>query len=114
MRVSLDILFRVSLFNRLVIEKPLLQITNMEHIFSASLLSGGLPYWLRVWLPFNYFKIVSLGFPVCLLVFGAVMPLNINSFGMDITCKLTRHWFATANGEEIPFLPVRIELSVYL
>jgi len=41
MRVSLDILFRVSLFNRLVIEKPLLQITNMEHIFSASLLSGG-------------------------------------------------------------------------
>ena len=51
---------------------------------------------------------------MCLLVFGAVMPLNINSFGMDITCKLTRHWFATANGEEIPFLPVRIELSVYL
>jgi len=58
MQVSSAILFRVLLFNRVIIEKALSQITNMEHIFSANSLKRGtiascLPPWLRTWLPFN-------------------------------------------------------------
>jgi len=44
MQVSSAILFRVSLFNRVIIEKALPQITNMQHILSAkSLKRGQLP-----------------------------------------------------------------------
>jgi len=62
MQVSSAILCRMLLFNRLIIEKPLLQITNMQHIFSAKSLKRGLlpswPPWLRACLPFNYFKML--------------------------------------------------------
>jgi len=40
MQVLLAIPFRVSFFNRVIIEKAFSQITNMENIFSANLLSG--------------------------------------------------------------------------
>jgi len=62
MLVPSAILFRVSLFNRIVIEKELSQITNTEHIFSEKSLAGQLPGchpWLQAWSPFNYFKISS-------------------------------------------------------
>jgi len=69
-QVSSAILFRVLLFNRIIIEKALSQITNMEHIFSAKSLKQGLkraiawlPPRLRAWLPFNYFEIASFEFP---------------------------------------------------
>ena len=93
MQVSSAILFRVPLCNRALIEKALSQLTNIQHIFSAkSVKRRQLPplclSCLRACLPFSYFKIASL---VCSLVFVAVMPLNKNSFGMDITCSLTRH-----------------------
>jgi len=43
-QVTSTILFRVSLFNQIIIEKALSQITNMEPIFSAkSLKRGQLP-----------------------------------------------------------------------
>jgi len=41
MQVSSAILFRVSLFNHVIIEKALWQIMNMEHIFSAKSLKQG-------------------------------------------------------------------------
>jgi len=41
MKVSSTILFHVSLFNRAIVEKELLQITNMEHIFSAKPVKRG-------------------------------------------------------------------------
>jgi len=81
MQVSSVILFRLSLFNRFIIQRALSQITNIEHIFSAksikrgklpgcpppgcedifsakSLKQGklpGCPSLLRAWLPFNLF-----------------------------------------------------------
>jgi len=62
MQVSPAILFNVSLFNRIIIEKALLQIMNMEHIFSAKSLTQGqflcCPPWLQAWSPFNYFKML--------------------------------------------------------
>jgi len=77
MQVSSVILFRVSLFDRVIIDEALLQITNMGSTSSAQYLkrgqnNGGNCYsgrncpvapWLRAWLPFNYFKIASLEFP---------------------------------------------------
>jgi len=43
MQVSSAILFRVSLFNRFIIEKALFHVTNMESTSSAkSLLSGAI------------------------------------------------------------------------
>jgi len=61
MQVSSAILF-VSLFNRVIIEKAFSQITNMKHIFSAKSLERGqfpgCPLGFRVWLPFNYFKML--------------------------------------------------------
>jgi len=58
-------LFRVLLFNCVIIEKALLQITNMEHIFSAkSLKWGRLPPTLVADLvSLQSFQNASLGFP---------------------------------------------------
>jgi len=118
MQVSSAILFRVSLYNRLIIEKTLSQITNMEHIFSAKSLkrrqlpgcsTGCGPVTLQLFR--NCFPRIS---RMPSRVWCCNASLNKNSFGVDITCNLTRHWFAIVIGEEIPFLPVRIELSVYL
>jgi len=58
MQVSLAILFRVSLFNRFINEKALLQITNLGRTSSVQSLSSGgncrVSPWSRAWLPFNY------------------------------------------------------------
>jgi len=55
MQVSSAILFYVSLFNRVIIEKALSQITNMGSTSSVqSLLSGSkfpVAPWLQAWLP---------------------------------------------------------------
>jgi len=69
----------MSVFSRAIIEKALLKITNMEHIFSAkSLKQGQLPVYPS-WLPV-YPSIISkcsprifVKFPVCFPMFGAVM-----------------------------------------
>jgi len=52
MHVSSAILFRVLLFNRIIIEKALAQITNMEHIFSAKSLKRAKEG--NCWLPPGY------------------------------------------------------------
>jgi len=90
MQVSSAILFHLLLFHRFIFEKALSKMTNIEHIFSArSVKRGQLP---GSSIFSNCFPGISVVFPVCLLVFGAVMPLQIkNSFGTDITCNLTRH-----------------------
>ena len=90
MLVSSTILFRVSLFNRVLIEKALSQIMNIEHIFSAkSLKRGQLPQARAIAIAqlltpgygLGYpsiiskcFHGISVEFSVCFLVFGAVMP----------------------------------------
>jgi len=82
MQVSSAILFRVSLFNRHIIEKAPSQITNMEHIFSAKSLKRrqlpGCPPCCGPGYPSIIPKCLSttsVVFFVCFLVFGAVMPL---------------------------------------
>jgi len=113
-QISSAILFRVSLFNHVIIEKVLSQITNLQHVFSAkSLKRGQLPAcplpWLRAWLHFNYFKMLPQNYRGIFRVFSRVSCCNAslkkNSFGTDIICNLTRH---------CRLLPVRTELSVFL
>jgi len=65
-QVSSVILFRVSLFNRVIIDKALSQITNMGGTYSVqNLFPEQLPValWLRARLPFDCFKIASIEFP---------------------------------------------------
>jgi len=77
MQVSSAIPFHVLLFSRVVIEKALSQIVNMEHIFSAkSIKPGQFCMFSHVW---------------C-----CNASLNNSSFGTDITCNLIRHWFASS------------------
>ena len=91
MQVSSAILFRVPLFNRVIIEKALSQITNMKHIFSAkSLKRGKLPGCSPGCGPgypsiiSECFSRISVEFPVCFLVFTAVMPLWIKTLSERI------------------------------
>jgi len=82
MQVSSAILF-VSLFSCLIIEKSLSEITNTEHIFGGkSLKRGQLPGSAPPGCGSGYSSIfskrvlrISVKFPVCFPVFGAVMPL---------------------------------------
>jgi len=53
-------------------------------------------------------------FPLCFLMLCANVSLTKNSIKTDITCNLTRYCFAIVIGEEMLFVPVRIELSVFL
>ena len=89
-----------------------------------SLLSGGnfpvAPRWLRAWLPFNFFKIASLEvpwyFPYVFRVWCCNAALNEQKLfrnGYYLQPHKTL-WFAIVIHEGIPFLPVRIELSVFL
>jgi len=92
MQVSSAILFLVSLFSRVIIEKALSQITNMGGIFSAKSLKREqyrLPPGCGTSDPLfqNCSPSISVLFLVCFLVFYVVMPLNKNSFGTDITCN---------------------------
>jgi len=95
MQVSSAILFRVSLFNRFVIEKALSQITNMEHVFSAKShkpwqlpgcpgCGSGYSSIISKLLSYNFLGISGMFSRVC-------CSLNKNSLGADITCNPTRH-----------------------
>jgi len=83
MQVSSAILFHVSLFNHVIIEKALWQITNKGSTSSVqSLLSGSnspvapmVAGLVTLQLFQNCLPRISVVFPVCFLVFGAVMPL---------------------------------------
>jgi len=96
MQVSSAILF-VSLFSCVIIEKALSKITSTEHIFNAkSLKRGQLPVSTSPGCGSGYpsiitkcFLRISVKFPVCFPVFGAVMALNKNSFGTDIRLLAT-------------------------
>jgi len=113
-QASSAILFRVLLFNRVIIEKAFWQTTNIKHIFSAKCLKREqFPVAPVVaWLPFNYFKIAyTYNFRGISRTSSRVWccnpSLNKNSFGTDIICNLTRRWFATVIGEaqlELNFL----------
>ena len=111
MQVLSAILF-VLLFSCVIIEKAFSKITNMEIIFSAVSKAGTIaqfPPWLRVQLPFNYFKMLLQNFREISRMSSRVWccnaSLNKNSVGTDSTCKLTRH---------CGLFPVRVELSVFL
>ena len=116
LQVSSAILFRVSLFNRFIIEKALSQITNMEHIFSAKYhkpcqLPGYLPgYGSGYTLIIS--ELLSYNFRGSSRVFSRVCcSLYKNSLGTDITCNFTRHCGLPLS---LALLPVRIELFVFL
>ena len=96
MQVSSAILFRVSLFNRFVIEKPLSQITNMEHIFSAKSRNHGNCPVRPPGCGSGYSSIISKLLPCNIRgisrMFSRVWcSLNKNFLGTDITCNPTRH-----------------------
>jgi len=58
MQVSSAIKFRMPMFNRVIIQKALSQITNMQHIFSAkSLKRGNCP--VAPWFEPGYSSIIS-------------------------------------------------------
>jgi len=92
MQVSSAILFRVSPFNRFIIEKALLHIVNMESTspVKSPLSKGNCPFPPLVagMVTLQFFQNcvpgISMVFPLCFLV-------NKNSFRTDITCNLTRH-----------------------
>jgi len=83
MQASSVILFRVSLLNRFIIYKDILQITNMGSTSSMQiLLRGGycpvsplVAGLLTFQLFQNCFLRISVGFLVFFLMFGAVIPL---------------------------------------
>ena len=109
----------MSIFNRFITEKSLLlQITNMEHIFTAMSVKRGNcqlpPLWLRAhlqckiywgeiaWLPAlvaglvtlqffqNCFSRIFVVFPVCFLLFGAVIPLSIKTLSESISLSTSQ------------------------